>query len=126
MRTAGTELNLNNHVGEYLGGFSQVKKWNRLGSQTRLRPGRALLILVDVPSASAAATEPVKRAGSRGSTVASATKPTRVVHQVKKGDTLYAIATNYNTSVNSIRDWNNLSQNDPLRVGERLTIYLNR
>jgi LysM repeat protein len=48
------------------------------------------------------------------------------VHRVKKGDTLYAIATNYNTSINSIRDWNNLSEDGNIRIGERLTIYLQR
>mgnify|MGYP001359626967 CR=1 FL=1 len=47
-------------------------------------------------------------------------------HRVKKGDPLYTIATNYNTSISSIRDWNNLSENGGIRIGERLTIYVHR
>jgi len=105
---------------------TQIRKWNRLTSQTRLRPGRTLSIFTDLPAASTAVAKPSKRTSPRSATVASATKPVRVVHEVKKGDTLYTIATNYNTSISSIRDWNKLSENDHLRVGERLTIYLNR
>jgi membrane-bound lytic murein transglycosylase D len=105
---------------------AQVQKWNRLSSRTKLRPGRAVSIFTDPPAASVAAVQPSKRSNSHGSAAASAAKPIRVVHQVKRGDTLYTIATNYNTSIDSIRDWNKLSQNDNLRVGERLTIYVSR
>ena len=66
-----------------------------------------------------------KRTNPKGSATASAPEPIRVVHRVKKGDTLYTIAANYNTSINSIRDWNNLSQDGSIRIGERLTIYVN-
>ena len=105
---------------------AQVRKWNRLTSRTKLRAGRTLSILTDLPAASTAAAQPPKRSGSNGTATVSGSEPIRVVHRVKKGDTLHRIATNYNTSVNSIRDWNNLSQNDNLRVGERLTIYVSR
>jgi membrane-bound lytic murein transglycosylase D len=99
---------------------AQVRKWNRLSSRSKLRPGRKLSILTDVSGTSVAAAQPPKR-----STAGSASEPIRVVHRVKKGDTLYAIAANYNTSINSIRDWNKISQNGALRIGERLTIYVN-
>ncbi len=105
---------------------AQIGKWNRLSSRTKLRPGKTLSILTDVPSASVAAAQPPKRSSSNGTAKVSASEPIRVVHRVKKGDTLYTIATNYNTSINSIRDWNNLSENGSIRIGERLTIYLNR
>ena len=105
---------------------AQIRKWNRLGSRTKLRPGRAVTILTDLPAASVAVAQPPKRSNSHGSAAASGSEPVRVVHRVKKGDTLYAIATNYNTSINSIRDWNNLSQNESIRIGERLTIYVSR
>jgi LysM repeat protein len=91
-----------------------------------LRPGKTLSILADVPSASVAAAQPLKRTSPNGTAKVSGSEPIRVVHRVKKGDTLYAIATNYNTSINSIRDWNNLSEDGNIRIGERLTIYLQR
>lgn len=103
---------------------AQVRKWNRLSSRTKLRPGRTLSILTDVSGASVAAAQPPRR--SSGTATVSASEPIRVVHRVKKGDTLYTIATNYNTSINSIRDWNKISHNGSLRIGERLTIYVSR
>jgi membrane-bound lytic murein transglycosylase D len=99
---------------------AQVRKWNRLSSRSKLRPGRKLSILTDGSGTSVAAAQP-----KRSRTGASASEPVRVVHRVKKGDTLYTIAANYNTSISSIRDWNNISQNQSLRIGERLTIYVN-
>ncbi|MCI0420839.1 MAG: LysM peptidoglycan-binding domain-containing protein [Acidobacteria bacterium] len=105
---------------------AQIRKWNRLSTRTKLRPGRVVSILSDLPASSVAAAQPPKRSRSTSAEVVSTPKPVRVVHRVKKGDTLYTIATNYNTSINSIRDWNKLSQNDNLRVGERLTIYVSR
>jgi membrane-bound lytic murein transglycosylase D len=103
---------------------AQVRKWNRLSSRMKLRPGRAVSIYTEQPTASVAAVQPPKRSTSRRTI--SASEPVRVVHQVKKGDTLYTIATNYNTSISSIRDWNNLSQDGNIRIGERLTIYVHR
>jgi peptidoglycan lytic transglycosylase D len=102
---------------------AQVRKWNHLTSRMKLRPGRAVSIFTEQPSASVAAVQAPKRSKSTG-TAASDSDPIRVVHRVKKGDTLYTIATNYNTSINSIRNWNNLSQNGGIRIGERLTIYV--
>jgi membrane-bound lytic murein transglycosylase D len=103
--------------------IAQVRKWNNLRSST-IRAGRVLVIYPPgavVPPTVARAKEPVESANA-----ASEAKRVRVVHRVKKGDTLYAIATNYGTTIDSIRDWNNLSQDDSLKIGKRLTIYVDR
>ncbi|MBM3804617.1 MAG: LysM peptidoglycan-binding domain-containing protein [Acidimicrobiia bacterium] len=105
---------------------SQIREWNRLSSRTRLRPGRVLSIATDVPPPAMAASEPAKRSRSSAVSPAPDSRPVRVVHRVRKGDTLFTIAANYHTSISSIRDWNKLSEDDSLRVGERLTIYLSR
>ncbi len=104
---------------------AQIRKWNKLGINTRARPGRVLILHIPSQKVEAPISEPI------GSTTASAStqngqKPDRVIHRVKKGDTLYALATNYGTSIDSICDWNNLSQTESLRVGDKLTIYVNR
>lgn len=43
------------------------------------------------------------------------------LHQVKQKEGLYAIAREYNVSVQQLRDWNNLSTDD-LRIGQELMI----
>jgi len=46
----------------------------------------------------------------------------RRVHQVRKGETLWAISRKYNTSVASIRSANDLRDSDVLLVGQKLVI----
>jgi membrane-bound lytic murein transglycosylase D len=104
---------------------SQLRQWNRLSAKSNVRPGRVLII--QAPESAALAPKPHPK--SKSSSQASLTPPngrSRVIHRVKKGETLFAIASNYKTSIESIRDWNNLSQSDGIKVGERLTIYVNR
>jgi membrane-bound lytic murein transglycosylase D len=47
--------------------------------------------------------------------------PARVVHRVKRGETLYSIAKRYDTTVVSLKAWNRLRSNS-IQVGQRLTI----
>jgi membrane-bound lytic murein transglycosylase D len=100
---------------------AQIRKWNRLGTSPTLRLGRVLSIYPELPS-SASTSGIAKASVSQTAT----SKPIRVVHRVKPGDTLYTIATNYKTTIDSIRDWNNLPEDNQIKVGERLTIYLSR
>lgn len=46
------------------------------------------------------------------------------MHRVAKGETIYTIARNYQTSVTNIRLWNNLKVGDKLREGQELIIPL--
>ena len=104
----------------------EVRKWNKLMANARLRPGRVLIIQsAEGGNSVSSSLGPVKALAnaSRNSTGAGRRQ---VIHRVRKGDTLYTIATNYKTTIDSIRDWNKLSESENLRVGERLTIYLNR
>ena len=48
---------------------------------------------------------------------------TRIVHKVRKGETLSHIANKYRVSVNNIKRWNNCGTN--IRIGQRLVIYTN-
>ena len=58
--------------------------------------------------------------------VASATEPaaerTKIIYQVKRGDTLSSIARVFSTSVAAIKSWNRIPGSQ-IRAGERLTIY---
>lgn len=48
----------------------------------------------------------------------------RIVHTVKKGETLASIAKKYHVSVQNLKKWNNLKK-DALKVGQKLTVYTN-
>lgn len=105
---------------------AQIRKWNKLGVNTRLRLGRVLVIRPPELMAKSSPPDNTSRQGASRHSDGANEKRTRVVHRVKKGETLFAIAANYKTTISSIRDWNNLSQNENLKAGDRLTIYLGR
>jgi peptidoglycan lytic transglycosylase D len=46
----------------------------------------------------------------------------KIVYQVKRGDTLFAIASNFKTDVGSIKRWNGLDKNS-IKPGDSLTIF---
>ena len=48
--------------------------------------------------------------------------PARLVHRVKRGDTLFSLAKQYHTTIASLKSWNRLRSNTIL-VGQRLTIF---
>ena len=58
----------------------------------------------------------------RAAPKADRTEPSRSTHRVKAGETLYSIAKRYDTTVNSLKEWNHL-RNNTIQVGQRLTIY---
>jgi membrane-bound lytic murein transglycosylase D len=51
--------------------------------------------------------------------------PTRVVHRVKRGETLFSIAKRYGTTVALVRQWNRL-RGSAIQAGQRLTILRDR
>ena len=53
------------------------------------------------------------------------TEQARLVHRVKRGETLASIARIYQTSIASLKQWNRLRSNS-LRVGQPLTIMTTR
>jgi len=106
--------------------IAQIRKWNKMGANSNLRPGRALVIYTSEPLAQPGHSGNSAKQVALNNSSMTKRKQLRVTHQVKKGDTLFAIATNYKTTVDSIRGWNNLPQNMSLKVGDRLTIYVNR
>lgn len=48
----------------------------------------------------------------------------QVIHQIKSGDSLYAIAKKYKVKVSDIVKWNNIKNPDKLKLGTKLTIEI--
>ena len=54
-------------------------------------------------------------------------EPQRIVHRVKRGDTLFSIAKLYNTTVASLKSWNTRTiRGNRINIGDRLTIFTTR
>lgn len=84
----------------------QLRAWNGIPSGQLLKPGDSMIVRYT----------PAKTASSTTS------RTSKIIYRVKRGDTLYQIASNYDTDVDSIRRWNNLSSKN-IYPGEKLTIY---
>ncbi|MCB2213512.1 LysM peptidoglycan-binding domain-containing protein [bacterium] len=85
---------------------SQLRSLNGLNSRSMIRPGQVL----KVPESQALA-----------STTASADE-SETVYLVRKGDTLWEIAKQFDVSVNDLKSWNNIRDARGLKPGEKLVI----
>ena len=53
--------------------------------------------------------------------------PQRIVHRVKRGDTLSSIARLYNTTIAAVKSWNSRTiRGNRINIGDRLTIFATR
>jgi membrane-bound lytic murein transglycosylase D len=48
--------------------------------------------------------------------------PEKIIHRVKRGDTLFSIARRYDTTVEELKEWNRL-RGSAIQIGQRLTIF---
>jgi len=101
---------------------AHLKTVNGLNAKAKIGPGTTLLVPardgVEADLAVASFTPPVAEAPapSRNETRAQATK----VHVVKKGETLFSIARQYDVSVDDLKRWNTLGR--AMAVGTKLTV----
>ena len=95
---------------KYKVSVDQLSDWNGISNGSLLKPGDSMIVRY-VPTRVASA-----------SAEGSSNKTTKIVYRVKRGDTLFQIASNYDTDVDSIRKWNNLSSRN-IYPGDTLTIY---
>ncbi len=91
-------------AGRFRATVDQICAWNNISPGHILHTGESLIVHGISPAS------------------ASSGNSKKIVYQVKKGDTLYQIASNYNTNVESLMKWNNKARAG-IQPGERLTIY---
>jgi peptidoglycan lytic transglycosylase D len=98
--------------------------------QTLVVPVETALLMAGRPDRPAPAAEThmasasSRPAGTRAQTAASPAK-VKVTYEVKRGDTLFAVARLYRTTIASLKAWNGL-RGDSLTPGSRLTIFAPR
>ncbi|MCC7431843.1 LysM peptidoglycan-binding domain-containing protein [bacterium] len=88
---------------------AELQSWNKLGNKTTVKIGQVLNI------------------GNFNKTTAQKTiKETTVnnikTHTVQNGDSLWSIAKKYKVSVSQLENWNNLSKNASIKIGQTLTV----
>jgi membrane-bound lytic murein transglycosylase D len=105
--------------------LTQLKSWNRLTDRSRLQIGQVLLV---GPGKKAAQTAMAKgkTAPQKGSSQIAKKSPSatgkKIVHTVKKGDTVYGIARQYAVNPAQLLSWNNLGSEHILQPGQNLTV----
>ncbi len=104
-----------------------IQDANRIRNPHAVRAGRRLIVrlgpdAMSATVASTAAQKPAARAsaGSAGARKGSGNEGT--VYVVRPGDSLWSIARRHNVSVDQIRMWNQIGENDHIRPGEELRI----
>ncbi len=110
IKKGDTLWSISNEMGVNIGALTA---WNKLHPETKLMPGDQLKIKVaggDSPSATSQ-NEKRKR---------------EITYVVKKGDSLWSIASRYNVSVSEIKHWNNLDGNDRIYPSERLKLMVEK
>jgi membrane-bound lytic murein transglycosylase D len=100
VRKGDTISNIANRFGASV---EQVRAWNNISSRHVLHRGESLVVHGISPAKATA-------------------KNKRIIYQVKRGDTLFQIANNYNIDVESLVRWNKKAR-EGIYPGDRLTIY---
>ncbi|MEI6668764.1 MAG: LysM peptidoglycan-binding domain-containing protein [Acidobacteriota bacterium] len=105
---------------------------NYLTLKTMVAPGQKLVIPMSPSSAMASGTDravaapaPPPAPARPHLSASGSTASTSISYQVRRGDTLFAIAQQFHTTVANLRTWNGL-KHDRLTPGTRLTIYAGR
>jgi LysM repeat protein len=84
---------------------------NNLRNPSRIYPGQKLVI-------------PAKGSTKSTSSVKVGSSARKVIHLVKKGETLYKIANRYKTSVSKLMNWNGLRRGGLIFPGDQITVFL--
>jgi len=93
----------------------ELRQWNDLKPQTKLKPGRTLQVVAQAAKNN--------RETSREAP-ASAVTPVR--YRVRRGDTLWEIARVHDVTPDELRRWNDLGRQTTLSVGQELKIRVDQ
>lgn len=89
--------------------------WNGLSLNEPLLPGQTLRLGADKIADKAAGTTKTARTAKKEA-------PALVTHQVKKGDSITAIARRYGVTIDEIKRWNKIASNQ-VNVGDTIRVY---
>jgi membrane-bound lytic murein transglycosylase D len=100
---------------------------NYLSIRSKLDAGQRLII-PRAPAtlvAESVAPDAVLASNTVAPRISETSEEEKVIYRVKRGDTLFAIARRYGTTVASVRTWNSI-RGSAIQVGQRLTVFRDR
>jgi len=92
----------------------ELRRWNDLGPRVMLQPGQSLRVAVHAP----------KTTSKAGGASKVSERPVR--YRIKRGDTLWEIARSHDVTPEELSQWNDLTYRAKLRVGQELTVHLDK
>ena len=103
----------------------QLADYNNMGATEKVHAGTRLRVPMSVMAPSTIASTENTNVTAPAS-VPAPKKSSKVIHRVRRGETLATIASRYGVRSSDIRNWNNLSFRHGLRKGQALAIYIQR
>ncbi|RDH86135.1 MAG: lytic transglycosylase [endosymbiont of Galathealinum brachiosum] len=109
------------HIADrYSVSVSSLKRLNNLGSKSRIRAGKHLVI----PVSSRKLSDYNLTSYQRKKTLQNIRrKGNKITHIVQRGDTFWDLSRTYKVKSHSIARWNGMAIRDPLREGQKLVIW---
>ena len=104
-------------------GIRSIKTANNLRGNT-IRAGHNLMIPISSRKLSSQYANLTKPAPRRYKTTYTRKGKVKIVHRVRRGETLYSIAKKYRVYIKQITQWNLIHKRDILRLGQRLKIWV--
>ena len=98
---------------EYKVSVRKLASWNGMAPTDVLKPGKKMVIWAKT-----------SKSTSASSTSSSPGIVRKVGYRVRRGDSLYRIASRFNVSVNQLAKWNSLRQSATLYPGQRLNVFV--
>ena len=95
--------------------MKEIRKWNNLADDDVLRVGQVLI----VSSGKNSTAKKVEKTAENNTLMSSK----KIIHEVKEDEYPYGIAKKYNVKLTEFQEWNNLTKDSKLVIGQKLEIY---
>ena len=90
----------------------------------KVRAGRDVIIPLSMHNLEEAALVPIETVLPEKTAEENTPAPEKITHEVRRGDTLYAIAREHDVDVKDLAEWNNMkSIHEPLKFGRKLVVW---
>lgn len=94
--------------------MKEIRKWNNLADDDVLRVGQVLIV-----SSGKGTAKKIEKTAENNTLTSSK----KIIHEIKEDEYPYGIAKKYNVKLTELQEWNNLTKDSKLIIGQKLEIY---